>query len=136
MGRLTDILPEIESFEVGREKDSETYFVEWKFNLLSNYDNEICDCISSDAIITVWFDENRCITFNGKDCIVEKKKNTVVVTSHNIVALPENVVCGMWIENDVFCDLFDEYNVFPSIDLYIGEYAKQIADFYDIALGA
>ena len=34
MGRLSDILPEIESFEVGKEKDSDNYFVEWIFNML------------------------------------------------------------------------------------------------------
>jgi len=136
MGRFSDILPEIESFEVGKEKDSDNYFVEWKFNMLSNYDEEVCKCISEGAPITVWFDEVRCITFNGNESDVVKEKSRVVVTFRNIFATPKDVVCGMWIENDIFCDLFNENTAFSSIDLYIGEYAKKIAEFYGIALGS
>lgn len=128
MGRLSDLLPEVEYVEIGRKKGTDEYFIEWKFNFIGEFDSDVCNAIADDAMIMLWFDEKGGFTFKGNDCKVVNEGGVVTVTCHELIPNGDGVVCGVWIDDDVFCDLYEEYTIFPSIDIYLGEYAKKMAE--------
>lgn len=138
MGRVSDFLPSAESFEIGLEKDKETIYIEWCFNLYGDFDRDLLSTVRGGAVMTVWFDEMRCFTVQCNDCNVVEYDDRVVITCNSLdvafISKKDDACCGMWVDDDVFCDLCYDTNFgsFSTIDIYLGDYVKQMKIEYDI----
>lgn len=137
MGRVSDLLPSVESFEIGLEKDKKTIYIEWRFNTTGDFDDDLMSAVSDGALITVWIDKAHWFSVQCSDCEVVECDGSVTITCHHLMVNFFSEMkdrCGMWVGDDVFCDLCYEsiFGSFSTIDIYLGEYARKMAVEYGI----